>query len=279
MAEPGKNERNDLGLAVVVGAGGMGLAVARRLGQSYRLLLTDVNAEHLASCAEQLHSEGHDVLAVACDITDAGDVAGLAAAAAAAGPVTGLAHVAGLSPTAVDFDLIVSVNLIGTRLVADAFVDVLAPGSAAVFISSMAAHTSPVPDELLAILDEPLNPTFLADLRTALGEGAHAGAAYMLSKAALNRHCRRLAGPWGARGLRVVSLSPGLIATPMGAASYETSPDKRALFDALPLGREGTMVEIAGPVEFLLSSQASFISGTDILVDGGLMGALGAAQG
>ena len=94
--------------------------------------------------------------------------------------------------------------------------------------------------------------------------------AYQLSKAALVRMCRDRAAAWGARGARIVSLSPGLIATPMGALEFAAQPEKRRLLPLTPLGREGTMVEIADAVEFLLSDRASFITGIDLLVDGGI---------
>jgi NAD(P)-dependent dehydrogenase (short-subunit alcohol dehydrogenase family) len=79
---------------------------------------------------------------------------------------------------------------------------------------------------------------------------------------------------WGDRGARIVSLSPGLIATTMGALEFANSPQKRQLYEQTPLQREGTMVEIADAVEFLTSDRASFISGTDLLVDGGIAAAI-----
>lgn len=80
--------------------------------------------------------------------------------------------------------------------------------------------------------------------------------------------------PWGRRGLRINSLSPGLIATPMGALEFERQPMKYGLLAATPITREGTMVEIADGMEFLVSSRASFISGIDLLIDGGVTAAL-----
>ena len=79
---------------------------------------------------------------------------------------------------------------------------------------------------------------------------------------------------WAERGARIVSLSPGMIATPMGAIELASQPEKRRLLEATPLGREGTMVEIADAVEFLVSDRASYITGTDILVDGGVAAAV-----
>src|SRR5258708_7599956 len=94
----GTNARPDLPLAVVVGAGGMALAIARRLGRGHRLLIADRDAAHLARVAETLKVEGHDLATCTCDVTDATAVARLARAAEHSGGLRALAHVVGLSP-------------------------------------------------------------------------------------------------------------------------------------------------------------------------------------
>ena len=271
MARIGSSARPDLPLAVVVGAGGLGMAVARRLGQSNRLLVADRDPDHIDHACAKLRAEGCDATPVHCDVTRSEDIARLIDEPANAGPVRTLAHVVGLSIAAQDFHAIVEVNLVGAARVAQAAREIIAPGGCGVFISSSAAHMGAVPDDLLPWLDDPLHEGFTRGLAERLGADATAANAYMFSKIGLNRMCVRSAGIWGERGLRIVSLSPGLIATPMGAAAYEHSPGKRRLFDAVPLGRECSMIEIAGVVDFLASDRASFISGTDILADGGMI--------
>lgn len=274
MSGIGSSERPDWPTAVVVGAGGLGMAVARRLGLSHRLLVADRDADHVERQCAALRSDGYDAVAVTCDVTRPDDIARLAAEAATRPAVKTLANVVGLSPAAQDFHAIMAVNLVGATGVADAFVDVLEPGGAAVFISSSAAHMQAVSEELLPLLDDPLRSDFRDALAAMLGADADANRAYTLSKAGLNRMCRRKAADWGRRGLRIVSLSPGLIATPQGAEAYKHSSGKVALFEAVPVGRECSMLEIAGVVAFLASDQASYITGTDILVDGGLIAAV-----
>jgi NAD(P)-dependent dehydrogenase (short-subunit alcohol dehydrogenase family) len=268
-----RNERPGLALAVVVGAGGMGMAIARRLGNSFRVLLADRDAAHLDRQVARLRAEGHDARGAVCDVVDRDAVRALAAAAATAGPVRALVHVVGLSPSMADADTILRVNLVGPALVADAFVHLAETGTAAVFIASLAGHTPVTPAEMAA-LDDPLAADFPAAVVAAVGAAITPARAYQLSKAALIRMCVRRAASWGERGARIVSLSPGLIATPMGALEFAAQPEKHRLLPLTPLGREGTMVEIADAVEFLVSNRASFITGTDLLVDGGIAAAL-----
>jgi NAD(P)-dependent dehydrogenase (short-subunit alcohol dehydrogenase family) len=174
-----------------------------------------------------------------------------------------------------DFRAIMTVNLASVAAIAQAFQTIMAPGGAGVFISSSAAaHMSPVADALWPLLGQPLAEDFLPRIETALGEAATPAQTYAISKAALNRLCQREAAAWGRKSLRIVSLSPGLIASPQGALEFKRSPAKHRLLATIPLTRECTMLEIANIVAFLLSPQASFISSTDTLADGGMMGVL-----
>jgi NAD(P)-dependent dehydrogenase (short-subunit alcohol dehydrogenase family) len=270
MRTPGSNARPDHPLAVVIGAGGIGSAVARRLGVDHRLLLVDRDAGRLAAIRDALAGEGHDVAIQICDITDEGQVTALADTAAAAGPLRTLAHVAALSPSMGNWQTILRVNLIGAALMERAMLPLAGQGTAAIFVSSIAGHGFEPDERVVALLDDPLAPGLIAALDDLVGAEASSPLAYRLSKFAMNRMARRRANAWGRQGARIVSLSPGLIATPMGALEYAGSPGKMALYEAIPLQREGTMIEIAETLAFLASDRAGFINGTDLLVDGGL---------
>ncbi|MFF3567514.1 SDR family oxidoreductase [Nocardia jiangxiensis] len=272
--EIGTSRRPDRDLAVVIGAGGMGMAVARRLAQSYRVLIADLDAARVREAAATLCAEGADATAIPCDITDPAAIAALGARVGELGGLRALAHVAGLSPSMADFTTIVNVDLVGAALVADELRRRATIGSAAVFIASLAAHNARPTEELDVLLADPSDQQLPQKLADVLGEEATPARAYELSKYALIGFCRRQAAAWGERGARIVSLSPGLIATPQGAREFERTPAKKALYDRTPLSREGTMLEISDAVDFLLSDRASFISGTDLLVDGGLAAAL-----
>ena len=275
MPRIGSSERPDLKLAVVVSAGGMGVAAARRLAQNHRVLIADIDGESAARAADRLRSEGGDAQGVACDITDPAAVERLGETIDASGGFRVLAHVAGLSPSMGDFRTLMRVNLLGAVAVAEALRPRAPTGGAAILISSLAAHNFRPSEAVEAILRDPFDPELVEKLAAALGEQeATPQQAYVLSKYALMAYCRREAAAWGTRGARIVSLSPGLIATPQGAREFERSAGKMKLYERTPLGREGTMLEIADAIEFLASDRASFISGTDLLVDGGLAGTL-----
>lgn len=269
----GTSARPDLPVAVVVGGGGMGAAVARRLGARQRLIVADRNPAHLDRLIGALRREGHDALGVVCDVTDPAAVAALARTVSATGALAVLAHVVGLSPSMGDFRTIMAVNLAGAHRINNAMLPLAGPGTAAVFVASLAAHVAPVDDALQAIMEDPLGPAFLDTLEAALTEPATPSLAYRLSKSALVRFCQRQAGAWGARRARILSLSPGLIASPMGALEFENQPMKYDMLATTPLAREGTMLEVAATLEFLVSRDASFMTGIDILLDGGLLAA------
>jgi len=273
----GTNERPGQPLALVIGGGGMGLATARRLGQSYRVVLASQSAKKNEEREAALREDGIDAVATSFDVTDPASVAGLGEFIAARGPLRTLAHVAGLSPSGGDWREIFGVNLTGPALMERACLELAVPGTAAVFVSSSAGHlAAPPPAALVAVLDDPLGPDFFGRLdKVVAAEEQTPLQAYRWSKWALNRMCRRRAGAWGAKGARIVSMSPGPIATPMGARELDgpSREVKLNLMRKLPIAREGTMVETADAIEFLASDKASYITGTDLLVDGGIVAA------
>ncbi|MDO5495864.1 MAG: SDR family oxidoreductase [bacterium] len=259
---------------VVIGVGGMGLAIARRCGSGKKVILADFNEQTLAAAAEQLRIEGHDVTEHRVDVSDLDSVTKLAQDAAAEGPVLQVAHTAGLSPVQAPTDAIIKVDLLGVAYVLDAFAEVIASGGAGVVIASMAGHfaADSVPLEMAKALS--LTPTDQLSELPFLGEGAlpNPGAAYSIAKRANALRVQAAAGVWGQRGARINSISPGIISTPMGNAELdgESGQQMRGMIAASATGRTGTPDDIAAATAFLLDAQqSSFITGTDLLVDGG----------
>lgn len=256
---------------VVIGAAsGMGEAVARRLvARGHRLLLADRDVEGVERLSAELGAE-----AIACDLTSADDVDGVAAATAhTAGELGALVLTAGLSPTMGPGALIYDVDIVGPARVVAAFEPLAGTGSVAVLFASMAAHLVPDDSAIDEVLDRPLDPTFLGDLAAAGIPVDDPSFAYALSKRAVLRLVRRQAKAWGERGARLLSLSPGIIDTPMGRAENEAQPVMVEMVAGSALGRMIDPDEVAAVVEVLVSPVASALTGTDVLVDGGAVAA------
>lgn len=255
---------------VVLGAGsGMGAAVARRLARSgRRLLLADLQLDRLEQLAAELSA---DVEVRRCDLTDRAD---LEALAEATGELGRLILTAGLSPTMAPGRRILEVDVVGPAQLVQIFEPQGGSGSVAVLLASMAGHMFPSTEEVDRILDDPLADSFLDDLAAAGVDVDEPGMAYGMAKRGLIRLVRRSAATWGARGARIVSVSPGIIDTPMGRQEMESQPVMGDIVAGSPLGRSIDADEVAAVVEFLASPQASAITGTDVLVDGGAVAQL-----
>ncbi|MBF4162131.1 SDR family oxidoreductase [Nocardioides acrostichi] len=261
--------------AVVVGVGEMGLAIARRIGRGRRLLIADRSASILERGAAELGNAGYDVTPLAVDVADASSVYALAAACADLGAVVALVHTAGVSPVHASVEQILVVDVLGTALVLDAFEPVMRGGGAAVVIASVAASIFPQPTEDLR-RHLALAPT--GELLSHPGlEAATLGReeAYALAKQANIARVAARSLDWGRRGTRLNAVSPGVIATALGRAELEgpSGAIMRTMIEASGTGRIGTADDVAAACDFLLGDDASFVTGTNLLVDGGVSAA------
>ena len=266
-------------VGIVTGAGrGMGFACAERLLASVdNLFVVDVDPTSLDSMMGALSDRDTKVVPVVADITDASAMTGLADRVRSSGTLRSVAHAAGVSPTMADWRRIFSVDLVGTATLVDALRPLATQRTAMVCFASMAANLAGADPNPLAdaVIDAPLEPDFLDRLHEVLGTSIEdSGLAYMWAKRGVQRLARREALRWGEVAARINSVSPGMIDTPMGQQEFDNQPFMAELLKVTPLRRTGRAEELAAVVAFLLSDDASFITGTDVLVDGGVCAAV-----
>lgn len=262
---------------VVIGAGGMGLAVAYRQGSGKTVVMADVDEQRIDSAVTALGDAGMEVVPCAVDVSSRKSVAHLAEVAAARGAVRQVVHTAGLSPVQAPAKLILKVDLVGVAFVLEEFGAVIAESGAGVVIASMAGHlgASLTAEEEGALALTPADS--LLQLPVTRSEAlSDPGLAYSLAKRANQVRVRAASVVWGERGARVNSISPGIISTSMGREELESAngPFMKAMVEASPSRRLGTAQDIASVVSFLLGPDAAFVTGTDLLVDGGAVAAL-----
>ena len=260
------------GVVVVTGAaGGMGRPAAVRFAKQGRsLLLCDVNAERLEAAAAELRASGAEIDVLAGDVATP-DFPDRVLAALGGKPVAALVHTAGLSPTMADAQRIFEVNYSATERLVIALRPKMSEGGCAVLISSCSAYMLTAPEMIAAVKE------------LVAGKGVEAVApfigtpqmAYPISKLGVIALVAREAEAFGKRGARIASIAPGFIDTDMGRAEAKVSQQMVDMIAITPLGRLGTGDEIASVVEFLCSPAASYITGCDIKVDGGILGKLG----
>jgi NAD(P)-dependent dehydrogenase (short-subunit alcohol dehydrogenase family) len=206
----------------------------------------------------------------ACDVADPAAIAALVDEVGRRGPLRALVHAAGISPSMGDARRVFDVDLVGTHRLLEAFEALVRPGSAGVCFSSSAAYQiAPFVDpEHDLLIDDPGADDFLDRVTSVITDSGHA---YALAKRGVIRAAGRAAVRWGRRGGRVNSVAPGLIDTPMGRMELEHQPVMRQMLERTPLGRLGQAAEVAAVVRYLVSEDASFVSGIDVLVDGGML--------
>jgi NAD(P)-dependent dehydrogenase (short-subunit alcohol dehydrogenase family) len=260
-------------IIVVIGAGQIGLAIARRVSVGKRILLADMCPDNAGAAAEVLSSAGYEVSVVTVDASSREAVHALVETATGIGHVMGLIHAAGVSPSQASPATILKVDLYGTALVLEEFGAVIARGGAGVVISSQSGHRLPAlsveQNKALATtpVEELLGLSFLQPDKVT--DSLHA---YQLSKRGNSLRVMAEAVRWGKRGARINAISPGIIMTPL--AKDELSGPRgagyRRMIELSVAGRAGTPDEVGSVGALLMGPDGGFITGSDILMDGGV---------
>ena len=256
-------------IVITGGAGGIGQACAR-VFKNQPLVITDYAQESVDKTVAILTKEGFDVSGIACDITDKNDIEKLVNYVSEKGTFKAVVHTAGISGTVKDLNKVFTIDLIATELLVDAFYEIASNGSVAVLLASMMAHTVPANKEYDAALE---NPQAAASFETVSKfVNGSSDVMYNFVKRGVILLTHKHADKWGAKGARIVSVSPGVIETPMGLKAAEEHPERMEMIkQATPLKRNGQPEDVADVIHFLVSDAARFITSTDILVDGGVI--------
>ncbi len=266
-------------IALVTGAaGGVGLAVSRALGLTMDVVITDLRADRLEQARASLEADGVGVVAaIAGGIQDPTTIAALFHALPNGRSLQVLVHAAGQSPVQGDWQSSIMTNVVGTRRLLTAAQPRMAEGGAAVLVSSLAGHAAvplgPV-DEIIEEWESPDLISRLAPHLETLDAERRAGRCYVAAKRMLIQLAATLSVDWASRGVRIMSVSPGLVDTLMGRAEVQDSLESRDLANMIPLQRMAKANDIAAAVAFLVSPSACYITGCDLRIDGGLQAAL-----
>jgi NAD(P)-dependent dehydrogenase (short-subunit alcohol dehydrogenase family) len=254
----------------------MGSAVAKRVGSGSTVVLADFNPDTLKTAADELRADGYRVVEHLTDVSDETSVASLAETANGLGRVEVLVHTAGLSPVQASVEAILRVDLLGPALMLDAFASVIADGGAGVVIASMAGSIHSLDPDLEHRLATTPTVDLLGLPELTLEAIPDSATAYGLAKRANQLRVRAASVIWGRRQARVNSISPGVISTPMGVAELQGPYGEvmREMVAGSATGRLGTPHDIAAAVEFFVGPHSAFITGTDLLVDGGVVASL-----
>ncbi|WP_284763191.1 SDR family oxidoreductase [Arthrobacter sp. efr-133-R2A-63] len=258
---------------VVIGAGSIGQAIARRVSAGKHVVLADLNQDNADAAAEVLSNAGLDVSTMTVDVSSRESIRAVVQAATALGNVTGLIHAAGVSPSQASPATILAVDLYGTAVLLEEFGNIIAPGGAGVVIASQSGHrlgaltveqnaalaTTPADDLLSLAMLQPDQVT----------DSLHA---YQLAKRGNSLRVMAEAVRWGKRGARINTISPGIIFTPL-ARDELTGPrgeGYRRMIELSPVGRGGTPDEVGTVGALLMGADGAFITGSDFLMDGGV---------
>ena len=239
---------------VLVGAGQIGQAIARRVGVAKHVVLADMRLENANAAAKVMADAGYDVSVAQVDVSSREAVIALVETSTGLGDVTGLIHAAGVSPSQASPETILKVDLYGTALVLEEFGNVIARGGSGVVIASQSGHRLPplTVEQNKALATTPVEkllelPFLQLDKVT---DSLHA---YQLSKRGNSLRVMAEAVRWGKRGARINTISPGIIMTPL--ANDELKGPRGAgykrMIDLSPAKRAGTPDEV-GTVAALL---------------------------
>ena len=257
---------------ILTGAGQIGMAIARRMGYGMKIIVGDKKPENAQAVAKTMNDAGFDVVLVEMDLSNRASIQNMIAEAQKYGDITMLINAAGVSPSQASIEAILKVDLYGTAVLLEEVGKIIAAGGVGVTISSQSGHRmkqlTPEEDEQLACTptEELLNLPLLQPEN--IHDTLHA---YQLAKRCNEKRVMVESVKWGEKGARINSISPGIIVTPLAIDEFNGPRGDfyKNMFAKCPAGRPGTADEVANVAELLMSEKGAFITGADLLIDGG----------
>jgi len=269
-----RNEKKQV--VALLGAGSMGTAIVRRIAAGKKILLGDISEKALERVSDDFRRSGYDVETCVVNALEKKSIEAFAQKAASLGPVMYFIDTAGASPNQATPEHIVNLDMVGTGYAVDAFGRVMAEGGAGLIISSQAAYMYPIPNDMeLQLVNTPTEELkdvpFIKEVAM-----QNSGFAYMIAKRMNHLQAQRAAATsWRERHARINTISPGIIVTPLAYDEFNANGEGyQAMIDASAARRVATSDEIADAASFLLGEHATFINGTDLLIDGGVIPAI-----
>ena len=259
-------------VVLLTGAGQIGMAIARRIGHGKKIIIGDKNLQNAENIAKTLIEAGFDVEIQECDISSRDSIKSIINYAQEFGEIAYFINAAGVSPSQAPIEVILKVDLYGTAVLLEEVGKVIKEGGVGVTISSQSGHRM---KQLGAEIDEQLATTpteELLDLEVLQPENIDDTLhAYQLAKRCNVKRVMYEACRWGEKGARINSISPGIIVTPLAIDEFNGPRGEfyKNMFANCPSGRPGTADEVANVTELIMSDKGAFITGSDILADGG----------
>ena len=257
---------------IVVGAGQISMAIARRVGYGMKIVLGDKKKENADTIAKIMNDAGFDVIPVEMDLSSRESILNIIAEAQKYGPITKLVNGAGVSPSQAPIEAILKVDLYGTAVLLEEVGKVIAEGGSGVTISSQSGFRMPA---LTPEQDEQLATTPTEELLSLemlqpgnIRDTLHA---YQMAKRCNEKRVMAESVKWGERGARLNDIAPGIIVTPLAIDEFNGPRGDfyKNMFAKCPAGRPGTADEVANVAELLMSDRGAFITGSTFLIDGG----------
>lgn len=257
---------------ILVGAGQIGMAIARRMGYGMKIVIGDKNKVNAEAIVKTMNEAGFDAVPVEMDLSSRSSILALIAEAQKYGNISMLVNAAGVSPSQASIETILKVDLYGTAVLLEEVGKVIKPGGVGVTISSQSGHRMPAltPEEDEQLATTPTEQLLSLDILQPqnIRDTLHA---YQMAKRCNVKRVMAEAVKWGERGARVNSISPGIIVTPLALDEFNGPRGDfyKNMFAKCPAGRPGTADEVANVAELLMLSKGAFITGSDFLIDGG----------